>query len=239
MTTTTNVNRENVLLCLNGEYNEEVHKKLNGIIHNIAVNKVKTNPTLSLEDLKQEAWTHIFKTIRKNLQEGRELEISYLVVTAQTTILGNCEKETKRISLIDDFGSCLMSQSEGKFTETKNNVNYAKSKMEYEISTKKPREEKQILDRIALEDLLNSINNDLVRNLIIIKYVKEFGGTSEKICKMYEDFYNSIDDNRRAILDNMDKFTNNAAFKALNMRATDNLSTKIRYEMKVALSTII
>ena len=119
-----------------------------------------------------------------------------------------------------------------------NSLNVAKAKMEYEISLRYPTEEKKAILKLSLEDLLSNLDDEPVRNLIIIKYIKEFNGTSYKINQLYNNFYNSIDDDRKAILDNMDKFTNNAAFRALNMRATDNESTRIRKKMKEVIETL-
>lgn len=239
MTTTTQVNRENVLLGLDGTYNDEIHKKLTSIIHNISSNKVRTNPTLSLEDLKQEAWMRILEVIDKNLKKGIELEISYLITVAQTTTLGTCQKESKRLENIDDFASTLMSSSDGK--ESQGHVDYlnvAKAKLEYELSLTKPDEEQSTVLRISLEDLLESMEDELVRNLIIIRYIKECNGTSVRIKKLYDEFEASLDDERRDILKNMDKYTSNLAFKVLGMRATDNRSTEIRKNMKEMLAIL-
>ena len=110
---------------------------------------------------------------------------------------------------------------------------------EYELSLTKPNEEDSTILRLALEDLLESMEDEIVRNLIIIRYIKECNGTSKKIRKIYEEFKASLDDERRSILDNMDKYTSNAAFKVLGMRATDNCSTKIRKDIKETLSKIL
>lgn len=239
MTIATKVNKDNVLIGLDGSYNDSVHKKLNGIIHNIASNKIKTNPTISLDDLKQESWLRIYEVIDKNLKRGVELEISYLITVAQTTSLGYCQRNAKRLDNIDDFSSMLLSDTDANETQgrvTSNNV--AKNKLEYEIVSHRIDEEKEITLRLSFEDLVESIDDVLVRNLIIIKYVKEFDGTSEKIHNMYRNFYQSIEPERRSILDNMDKFTNNAAFRVLGMRATDNASTRIRKSMKDVLAIL-
>lgn len=238
MKTTTQVNRENVLLGLDGTYNDTIHKKLNSIIHNISVNKVRTNPTIDLEDLKQESWMRIYEVIDKNLKKGIELEIAYLITVAQTTTLGYCQKVSKECDKQDDFAGMLLSISDNGEGETHNKLNVAKAKLEYELSLTKPNEEQSTVLRISLEDLIDKIEDELVRNLIVIKYIKEFNGTSERITKVYRDFYNSIDDERKKILDDMDKFTNNAAFRAMGMRATDNSSTRIRNEMKEILSIL-
>lgn len=240
MLTTTQVNKENVLIGLEGTYNETIHKKLSSIIHNISLNKVRTNPTLSLEDLKQESWMRIYEVIDKNIKKGIELEISYLITVAQTTTLGTCQKEAKRLDNIDDFASNLMSASDGQVDDNNSvHLNVAKAKLEYELSLTKPNEEDSTILRLSLEDLLESMEDEIVRNLIIIRYIKECNGTSKKIRKIYEEFKASLDDERRSILDNMDKYTSNAAFKVLGMRATDNCSTKIRKDMKEILSKLL
>jgi len=239
MLTTTQVNKENVLIGLDNTYNDVIHKKLNGIIHNICANKVRTNPTLSLEDLKQESWLRIYEVIDKNLKKGIELEISYLITVAQTTTLGTCQKESKRLDNIDDFASNLMSVSDGKMDDNHSvKLNVAKAKLEYELSMTRPDEEKSTVLRISLEDLLESMEDELVRNLIIIRYIKECNGTSDRITKLYNEFKATLDAERLQILDDMEKFTSNAAFKVLGMRATDNRSTEIRKTMKDILSCL-
>lgn len=239
MTTTTQVNRENVLLRLDGTYNDVIHKKLNGIIHSISLNKVRTNPTLSLEDLKQESWLRIYEVIDKNLNRGIELEISYLITIAQTTTLGTCQKEAKRLDGIDDFASNLISISDSSIDDNHSqHLNVAKSKLEYELSLHKSNEENSTILRLSLEDLLEDIEDELVRNLIIIRYIKECNGTSKKIRKLYDEFVATLDEERRNILINMDKYTSNAAFRVLGMRATDNSSTRIRNSMKEILSEL-
>ena len=240
MLTTTQINRDNVLLGIDGTYNEVIHKKLNGIIHNISMNKVRTNPTLSLEDLKQESWLRIYEVIDKNLKKGIELEISYLITIAQTTTLGACQRESKRLDNIDNFASNLMSASDG--IETNNHsikTNVAKAKLEYELSAIKPDEEKSTVLRISLEDLLESMEDELVRNLIIIRYIKECNGTSKRITKLYEDFKSTLDYDRLQLLEEMDKFTSNVAFRVLGMRATDNRSTEVRKTMKKILAALL
>lgn len=239
MQTTTQINKENVLLGLDGTYNDVIHKKLNGIIHNIAMNKVRTNPTLSLDDLKQESWMRIYEVIDKNLKKGIELEISYLVTVAQTTTLGLCQKESKRLDNMDDFASNLMSVSDNAIDNNNSiQVNVAKAKLEYELSMTRPDEEKSTVLRISLEDILESMEDELVRNLIIIRYIKECNGTSKRITKLYEDFKATLDTDRLQILEEMTKFTSNAAFKVLGMRATDNRSTQMRKDMKTVLEVL-
>lgn len=231
----TKVNKQYVLKDLDGNYNMEVHKKLNNIIHNIASNLIRTNPYLSIEDIEQEAWCRVIEVINKNLENGRELEISYLVRTAQSSALGYCIRQSKKTENYDDFAISILNSYDRRDDDS---LNIAKSKLEYELSLSSPDEYKLSLLRMALEELISKIDDIPVRNLIVIKYVKEFNGTSPVITKYFNDFYNSIDDDRKFILDNMDKFTNNAAFRALNMRATDNESTRIRKKMRELIETL-
>ena len=241
MTQEQKVNKDNVLVGLDGTYNEKIHKKLNSIIHNICQNKIRTNPSISLEDLKQDCWLRIYEVINQNLKKGRELEISYLIVTAQTQALGICQKNSKHTENIDDFATMLLSSSDNGGGDSHNQLNVAKAKLEYEISLTKPNESEAADLRISLEDLLENLVDTeyyLAKNLILIKYVKQVNGTSSKIINMYKKFYDTLDIEHRNILDNMDKFTNNAAFKVLNMRATDNLSTKVRRDVENILSCL-
>lgn len=231
----TKVNKQYVLKDLDGNYNMEVHKKLNNIIHNVASNLIRTNPYLSVDDIEQEAWCRVIEVINKNLNNGRELEISYLVRTAQSAALGYCIRQSKKTENYDDFAITILNSYDSR---EDNSLNVAKAKLEYELSLTNPNDYESSLLRMALEDLISKIDDIPVRNLIVIKYVKEFNGTSPIITKYFNDFYNSIDDARKSILDNMDKFTNNAAFRALNMRATDNESTRIRKKMKELIETL-
>ena len=231
----TKVNKQYVLKDLDGNYNMEVHKKLNSIIHNIASNLIRTNPYLSIEDIEQEAWCRVIEVINKNLENGRELEISYLVRTAQSSALGYCIRQSKKTENYDEFAISILNSYDRRDDDS---LNIAKAKLEYELSLSSPDEYKLSLLRMALEELISKIDDIPVRNLIVIKYVKEFNGTSPVITKYFNDFYNSIDDDRKFILDNMDKFTNNAAFRALNMRATDNESTRIRKKMRELIETL-
>lgn len=231
----TKVNKRYVLKDLDGNYNMEVHKKLNNIIHNVASNLIRTNPYLSVDDIEQEAWCRVIEVINKNLDNGRELEISYLVRTAQSAALGYCIRQSKKTDNYDDFAITILNSYDSREDTS---LNVAKAKLEYELSLTNPDDYESSLLRMALEDLISKIDDIPVRNLIVIKYVKEFNGTSPIITKYFNDFYNSIDDARKSILDNMDKFTNNAAFRALNMRATDNESTRIRKKMKELIETL-
>lgn len=241
MTQEQKVNKENVLVGLDGTYNEKIHKKLNSIIHNICQNKIRTNPSISLDDLKQDCWLRIYEVINQNLKKGKELEISYLIVTAQSQALGVCQKNAKHVENIDDFATMLLSSSDNGSGANNDKLNVAKAKLEYEISLTKPNESDATDLRISLEELLEGlVDSDyyLAKNLILIKYVKQVNGTSSKILSMYHKFYNTLDLEHRNILDSMDKFTNNAAFKVLNMRATDNLSTKVRRDVENILSCL-
>ena len=232
----TKVNKQYVLKDLDGNYNMDVHKKLNQIVHNIASNLIRTNPYLSIEDIEQEAWCRIIEIINKNLDNGKELEISYLVKTAQSAALGYCIRQGKKTEKYDDFVTMIINA--GDTSDDKNHLNVQKAKIEYELSLRNTNEYDSSLLRMALEELISTIDDIPVRNLIVIKYVKEFNGASPRITKYFKDFYDSIDDDRKSILDNMDKFTNNAAFRALNMRATDNESTRIRKKMRELIETL-
>lgn len=232
----TKVNKQYVLKDLEGNYNMDVHKKLNQIVHNIASNLIRTNPYLSIEDIEQEAWCRIIEIINKNLDNGKELEISYLVKTTQSAALGYCIRQGKKTEKYDDFVTMIINA--GDTSDDKNHLNVQKAKIEYELSLRNTNEYDSSLLRMALEELISTIDDIPVRNLIVIKYVKEFNGTSPVIIKYFKEFYDSIDDDRKSILDNMDKFTNNAAFRALNMRATDNESTRIRKKMRELIETL-
>lgn len=231
---TTTIKEENMLIKLDGTYNQEIHSQLNKIIDNIASKYKATNPTLSIEDLKQNAWLKIFETIERNKKPDVRT-IQYLVMVAKNAILAECMDESKIRDNIDDFSSMIMSSTDDAEGERHNQLNVAKMKLEYDILKNKINEEEATTLRVAFENVINSIQDDVVKNFIIIKYIKEFNGESKTIYALYNNFYNSLDENRRSLLDDMDKFTNNLAFKALGMRATDKYSTVVRAKVKEVL----
>lgn len=242
MLTTTELNTSKgdlILISLDKTYNEEAHQALSSAIHKIATHKQRTNQTLSVEDLKQDAWTRIYEIIDAKLKQGVEVNVRYLAKTAFHNTLGNCQKESRRLSYIDDFASNLMSVSDGSMESDSSSIklNVAKSKLEYELSLTKPDEAKSTDLRLSLENILENIDNtvddDVVaRNIIVIQYVKQHNGDSKKINNLYEDIKSSLDSDKLQLLDDMDKFTRNAAFKIFGMRATDNRSSRIRERMK-------
>lgn len=240
MNTTTQENvqatNDNILIDLNGNYNQEVHKKLNRIINNIALKYSKTN-MIDAEDLKQDAWCKIYEAIKKSKLKGEVLNIKYLVIVAKMEILAKCIKHSNRKDIVDDFSSMLLSSNEKSDNDS---FNVSKSKLEYNISKYQIDKSNEVILRLALEEILESIEDYRVKNLIIIRYIKNFNGLSPKINKMYVDFYNSIEDNKREILDNMNdnNFTLNDAFKVLGMRATDNSSTRVRNKIKQVLYSL-
>lgn len=237
------LNENNMLIRPDGTYNERVHSTLSDIIFNMASKCHRTNETIGIDDLYQEAWLKVIDTINKGKEKNQYYEIPYLVITAKNAILAACINNNKNTDNIDNFSSALMSSSEAsKNHGYSTTLNVAKAKMEYDISRHRINESEASIIRIALEQILKncSPNDERVKTLIVIKYVKEFNGDSEIINQMYTDFYNSIDDERKSILDEMDntKFTHNDAFKAMGLRATDNCSTQIRKRMKELLSIL-
>lgn len=239
MKTTTIVNKENVLLTLEGEYNESIHRKLTGIISNIASSYKKTNVLLSVDDLKQEAWCKIFEVINSKREKNQEVEINYLIRVAQNAILAYCERQSNRSKHNDDFACMLMSSNDGHGDGSHYNpLNVAKAKLEYEISKNQPDDYKNLEIQISLENILEQLSDEYIKNLLLIRYKKEFHGTSEKINKLFEDFKNGLDEVHKEMLDNMEKFTLNQAYKIIGMRATDNRSSQMRKAMKEILSVL-
>ena len=119
-----------VLITLGGDFNEEVYKTLKKVIHNIANNKMKTNRQLDIEDLKQEAWVRILETIQKNKNNGKELEIGYLIRVAQTSILAYCQKEAVIKNNSHDYANEVMNLYE---SDEHSNYNSLKSRFELRI----------------------------------------------------------------------------------------------------------
>lgn len=229
------VNKEYVLKDLEGNYNFEVHKKLTQIIHNTASNLIATNPYLTVDDIEQEAWCRVIEIVNKNLEAGRELEISYLVRTAQTASLGYCIKQSKKNDKIDARKSSALN---GFGCSSDISPESFQSSIEYDVGVNDT-EYDDCIRRLALEEVICKIDDKPVRDLIVIKYIKEFGGTSSVIIHLFDEFYESLPADRKCILDNMEKFTANAAFRAMGMRDTDNESTRIRKQMKEALKSLI
>lgn len=229
------VNKKYVLKNLKGNYNFEVHKKLTQIIHNVASNLIATNPYLTVDDIEQEAWCRVIEIVNRNLEVGRELEISYLVRTAQNASLGYCIKQSKKNDKIDVYGSSALN---GCGISKDDSGDTMQSLLEYKLGVNDCEYDDSIR-RMALEEVISNIDDKPVRDLIVIKYVKEFNGTSLAIIRLFNDFYDSLPLDRKAILDNMEKFTANAAFRAMGMRATDNESTRIRKQMKEVLKSMI
>jgi len=229
METTTKVNKNNVLITLDGVYNKEVHRKLNQVINNIALKYVATNPYFQVDDLKQEAWLKIYEAIDKYKLRGNELELSYLIRVAQNAILAKCMYVSKQMENIDDFSTEIFNGHDRGYTSA---LNTEKQKIEYKASSHKLNETDSIILRISLEELLDDIFDNKVKYLIATRYIKEFDGPSTKIRSIYNEFYNSLDDEKRGILDSMTKFTYNAVYKCLGMRATDNCTTLIRQDIK-------
>lgn len=228
-------NEENMLIRSDGTYNRDIHAKLSNIIKNIANKYIRTNETLNVEDLQQEAWLKIYEAIDRGRKQGKAREIQYLVMVAKNAILAECMNNASMRENIDDFSSMLVSSSDCKQSEGDTELNVAKANLEYEISKHRPNESDATILKISLEDTLSSLDDERVKNLIIIRYIKEFNGASEKIKQMYNDFYNSIDIDKQMILDSMDKFTYNAAFRSLGLRATDNCTPAIRARIKEVL----
>ena len=229
------INEENMLIRPDGTYNQDIHSKLSKIIHNIALKCVRTNTTINVDDLKQNAWLKIYEAIRKGNEKGIYREINYLVIVAKNSILADCMNVSHDRENIDDFSSMLMSSYDQGNSKGGAELNVAKAKLEYDISKHKPDEAKATDLRVSLEQLLEELDDERVKTFIILKYVKDCNGTSPKILNMYNNFVSTLDNERREILTGMDKFTNNAAFRVMGIRATDNCTTNIRHKIKDVL----
>lgn len=253
---------ENLLYTSNGDVNQAIYSKLNKIIHKFASLYASRNPTTTVEDLEQDAWVKIFETI-KNKPEDRFKDIRYLVIVAKNEIIGKCMDISKEQSHIDDYATCLLSSSDIQTSNGRNNVNVEKSKLEYELQSHRLQEDDATILRIVLEDIIENIDTKgknidsykqvltklskreqqsfltKVKMMIVIRYIKDFNGSSPKLRKIYDDYYNTLNIERQFILDKMDKFTNNACFKAMGMRATDNPTKYIRSGVKEILISLM
>ncbi len=256
------VTGEDTLLYINGEVNQEVHSKLHKIVHNIARSYANKNPSISADDLEQDAWLKILETVRAK-KEDRYRDIKYLVIVAKNAILGKCMDISKDRDNIDDFSSMLISSMDAQTSDgNSNTLNVAKANLEYRLQLNHTQEDDASILRISFEDVVENITvvgkqmdtykiacktlskheQEVfllkVQMLIVIRYIKEVNGDSKKIRKIYDAYYDSLIPERRRILDTMDKFTNNAAFRVLGMRATDNPTKLIRAGVKEALSIL-
>lgn len=230
----TQLNDDNLLIRSDGTYNYEIHSKLSQIIINIANKYHATNSNLLVDDLVQDAWVKVFETIRQSPKE-----ISYLVIVAKNAILAQCMSQTSKNKSIDDFNSMILSSMDNIEKGTSVKLNVAKQKLEYTILRDKTQEDEAITLKVSLEQILENLDNERVKTIIIIQYIKQFNGESDKIQDMYKQLYNSLDSDKKAILDNMDKFTYNDAYKVLGLRATDNCTSRIRRRMKEVLSILV
>lgn len=227
------LNDDNLLIRSDGTYNYEIHSKLSQIIINIANKYHSTNNSLSVDDLIQDAWVKVFETIRQSPKE-----ISYLVIVAKNAILAQCMSQTSKNKSIDDFNSMILSSMDNIEKGTSVKLNVAKQKLEYTILRDKTQEDDAVALKVSLEQILENLDNERVKTIIIIQYIKQFNGESDKIQDMYKQLYNSLDSDKKAILDNMDKFTYNDAYRVLGLRATDNCTSRIRHRMKEVLSVL-
>lgn len=229
----TQLNDDNLLIRSDGTYNYEIHSKLSQIIINIANKYHATNNSVSVDDLIQDAWVKIFETIRQSPKE-----ISYLVIVAKNAILAQCMSQTSKNKSIDDFNSMILSSMDNIEKGTSVKLNVAKQKLEYTILRDKTQEDDAVALKVSLEQILENLDNERVKTLIIIQYIKQFNGESDKIQDMYKQLYDSLESDKKAILDNMDKFTYNDAYRVLGLRATDNCTSRIRHRMKEVLSVL-
>ena len=230
----TQLNDDNLLIRSDGTYNYEIHSKLSQIIKNMATKYHATNNSLSVDDLIQDAWVKVFETIRQSPKE-----ISYLVIVAKNAILAQCMSQTSKNKSIDDFNSMLLSSMDNTIEKgTHVKLNVAKQRLEYTILRDKTQEDDAVALKVSLEQILENLDNERVKTIIIIQYIKQFNGESDKIQDMYKQLYNSLDSDKKAILDNMDKFTYNDAYRVLGLRATDNCTSRIRHRMKEVLSVL-
>lgn len=234
------INRENVLLTLDGFYNYEIHDKLDKAIRGIAGNKIKTNPLMNFDDLCQDAWLRILDVVDNNLKKGKELEYKYLYVVAQSIILGMCKVQAKKNVHIDHYKSGIFNNND-RFSNIGDSGLGKNAKLELEIleSSGMNNVSDNIILQVALEEVIDNITDDLVKNFIILKYIKEFDGTSPHILELYINFFNSLNYELQDTLINCKKFTNALAFKCLGLRATDNKSTYIRNEVKKVLTILL
>ena len=230
---------EKPLLTLNGVYNHVIYDKLDIQIKKIAHRFHATNPTIDYEDLYQEAWLRIVTIIQQGLMKNKEYNLKYLVKTAHNAILAYCQKIGKYDTYIDEYVTEIFNDYEQQKTS---GLNDRKHKIDFKIS----KEHNNIVSlnnfsRLQLEEiLLTEPINTLAKQFIMLRYIKDANGESIPIKKLYNNFYISLDSDRRNLLDNIsDKMTSNEIFRILGIRATDNCTTTIRKEIKNLLTPLL
>jgi len=236
-----------ILAPFNGEYNMIAHTEMSERIHNIAKAKWRTNQTVDIEDLEQWGWVKVFKVIDDYKKRNVEINLSYLTKAVSNELLARCMSNSKYFDNVDATLSKLFNQTPSEAAGTGTYAT-AKQEIEYDVACQTTWESDQIDLVISLENIIDAMYNmeeeDIVsnhaRDWILISYIKQYDGRSAKIINYYQSFYAALPTERQALLDNMDKdkFTNNAAYKVLGLRATDNISTKVRARVKVALQTL-
>lgn len=226
---------DQILIDLHGHYNEEVQKNLTKILRNKAYRFKQTNPTIDVEDLEQEAWTRILDVIKKKLAKGIELPISYLVTVGTNCMIYNCQLSSKYNKGIDDFAGIVLNDPG---SSTRENGKSESFKVQYTLAKKQPNQMNQVEIRTSMEQILGLLDDIPIKNLILIRYIKEIEGDSPVIKDMYQQFYSRLDSDKQKILDDMDIFSMKDAFSVLGIRHTDNISTTIRQGCKDVFTDI-
>lgn len=224
ITTADNYNEKNMLITPSGEYNADIHAKLSRIINNIARNKNSTNPYCSVEDLEQDAWTRIFEVIKTGKENNKYFEINYLITVAKNTILRKCMKQSKYQSRFDELGCESYNLDVSDYE-----AYFIRDSIEFDIIKHQSLMSDKVDLKVALEQILSNLTDERTRLFIILKYIKEFDGDSGVILDLYNTYYESVSDEYKTMLDDLnDKCSNGAIFRAMGLRDTDNCTTKIR-----------
>ena len=224
-----------------GEVVDKEYIKLSKILHNYAI---RINKSVLygdyMEDLYQEAWCKIIKEIPNVLARRGIIETQYAVRIGQNAMLAYFNNKINKHQVeLDPYTNDIFNE-EMNSNKDRFQLNTEKAKLEFNVSKNKLPLEDCISLRVSIENIiLNLPKDDRCRNLLLMKYIKEFDGTSEVLLKEYEDFYNSCDKEKQEILNSMDEnFTHNKAYKCLGIRSTDNCTTQIRKGIKDLLQDL-
>lgn len=217
------------LMNVDGTYNDYCLELLTPAIYNMAKRASRTNTNIDYEDLIQEAWCNIFSAARK-----RTINYAYALCIAKTTAIGRCRCDQRKLNHIDTYKSSVLNSN--TYQGDKEGI---ADVVEYEISNKNNTcEADRVCLKVDLEALLDKAD-PLVKNFIIIKYIKEFNGDSPKIIEMYNQLYEAVDETKKRILDNMTKYTAKQAWSVLGIRNTDNCTTRIKGQIRELLCQLV
>ena len=236
-----NIKDEDIFVDSEGRMIDKEYVKLSKILYNkskyFAQNAVFGDYS---EDLYQEAWCKIIKEIPGIIKRHGVVTTSYAVKTGENAMRYYIRKRViKHQEILDIYNNEIFNE-EMNANQDRFQLNTEKAKLEFSLSKDYLPLEDSVSLRVSIENIiLNLPKDDRRRNLLLIKYIKEFEGRSEVLLKEYQEFYEKCDKEKQDILNSMDaKFTHNKAYQCLGIRSTDNCTTQIRKGIKSLLADL-